>query len=209
MNDSKEFFDNYRNYLETNRIEVQCLEYFEAFRYGEHEPQKTINFYNSTLEEVKEEFERNPESKKLQEQIALIETYIAKVNKILDLGKRSSLATYDDNISESKKKTHAFYESLPEKLKLKICAVILEFDKFYDDLPLLVDGKFMEIKGDELVCDNKSFLHDYFKSIKPNNEENTKWQSVHKLFNKKTLGSAKSVVKDSALFDQWKKIKDI
>jgi hypothetical protein len=109
-------------------------------------------------------------------------------------------------LKEPKEKKETFYDSIPEKLRLKISGVINDYDEFYNDLPLLIEYKFIEIKNEQLYCDNKSFLHDYFKDITPTGK-NTKWESVHNLFGIKGLNTAKSIDKKSRFFEKWKSIK--
>jgi hypothetical protein len=109
-------------------------------------------------------------------------------------------------IQQLKEKNETFYDSLPEKLKLKIGGVINVYAEFYNDLPLLVGHKFIVIKDEQLYCDSKSFLHDYFKDITPKGK-NTKWEPVHNLFGIKGLNTAKTIDKDSRPFGHWKDIK--
>ncbi|MCL1814888.1 MAG: hypothetical protein FWG27_03580 [Treponema sp.] len=141
--------------------------------------------------------------------------YAAKIDKPSDMPMKEYMKNQDKlnikiaNFFDSfiKEKSDNFYDSIPEKLKYKIGGVILDFDVFYNDLPLLVERKFMNITEDKIICNNKSFLHDYFKDITPEGEKNTKWESVHKLFGVTGLNTAKSIDKDSRLFEQWKAIK--
>jgi len=128
-----------------------------------------------------------------------IEEFMKNQNKL-----NIKIANFFDSFV--KEKSGNFYDSISEKLRLKIGGVVSEFEEFYNDLPLLVKRKFMSKTEDKIICENKSFLHDYFKSITPHGK-NTKWEPVHKLFGVTNLNSAKSIDKDSKLFEQWKAIK--
>jgi len=177
--------------------ESEFMDHFEAFGNGRLEPQKALIYFNKKRLEIEEDLTRNPDYgllQKLQRQKAEIEDYLKKIYKILN--------------PEGYPKS----ERVPDIPGIDI--LFFFYPEFIEDLPLLIENKFILVEDRKLVWDkSKKSLAEYFGN-QTKDGKNNKWEFIEHLFGKKDLknsfstnGSSYDRKKPSKDYNEWLKIK--
>lgn len=173
------------------------IEVFEAFGNGELEPQKAQIYFNKELLEAEEELTRNPNSEKLQSQIAEIEDYLKKISKIII--KTDGQTTINDEI----------YNSLPASIQVQVNYLFLVHPKFKIYFPFFKEADYIEILEEHIYWKKSKRALTKFIKLFAGDEKNYNWKKYENLFNQTSLRTGEGAYPENSCIEYEELVKKV
>lgn len=186
MSDENKIADDFIDDDNVIKMDVEFMDVYKAFGYGQLELQKTIIFFKKALIETEDELTKNPESINMQQRKAEIENYLCRIHKIMNPEYQSKKAepvivgghtTISDDITS--------FQST--SIKLQVDYLFSVHPKFKIYFPIFKEADYIDIRTDCIWWKKSKAALTKFIKLFAGKREKYHWSKYEKLFNRKSL----------------------